>query len=298
MKQWVFLAGALLFWAGCLDFEKQTLTYRHYPKADTLVIWQQFEGIYGRNDAERLTGEEIRQLESVLAGRRTFFFSNWITEYNMDAMAESEASLKQKIAKGEFDEDPELVRRQLELVQLVRKNVTIQNGKFYLNAQGRLAATQSVTIRNVSKILALSNELIRVALRDSIARDETGLSARDEHLLERSLENQLEYLTLKDQHLRVRWPMSAKSFKAHQDDDELKNALGHLQKSGGAMTHAQGVMTVELKGKPGQPTALSGTTGEHKYRGNAVRFVNVAPDYQPKAARADFFRQTDALYKK
>ena len=54
-------------------FQKQTMTYRHYPKADTLVIWQQFEGIYGRSRGDQLFGEEKGQLKTVLAGRRTFF---------------------------------------------------------------------------------------------------------------------------------------------------------------------------------------------------------------------------------
>ena len=56
-----------------MDFEKQTMVYRHYPKADTLVIWQQYEGIYGDDGFEGLSLEEIDQLHSVLEGERTFF---------------------------------------------------------------------------------------------------------------------------------------------------------------------------------------------------------------------------------
>ena len=51
------------------------MLYRHYPKADTLVIWQQYEGIYGET-----------MVCSVLEGQ-TFFFSNWITDYNAQQLA-------------------------------------------------------------------------------------------------------------------------------------------------------------------------------------------------------------------
>jgi len=55
----VLRIGLILFglcwWLGCVDFEKQTMVYRHYPKADTLVIWQQYEGIYGDDGFEGLS---------------------------------------------------------------------------------------------------------------------------------------------------------------------------------------------------------------------------------------------------
>ena len=274
------------------------MTYRHYPKADTLVIWQQFEGIYGRSRGDQMFGEEKRQLKTVLAGRRTFFFSNWITEFNADALIEMEAELKTKIKKGEFEEDPELLKQQLRVVQLLRANVLIRNGAFYLNAQGRLSASQEVTVRNIGKILTEANQLIRISLRDSIARDETGLNAEDDHLLEQSLEQRLLYLTLEGQHLRVRWPISGKSYKGQMQDEDVQKAIGFLRDAGADVRHAQGQMTVELKGKPGQPTALAGTTGKHHYRPNVVPHVKVTPAYQPAKAREDFFRNTDRRYKK
>ena len=53
------LALGVLIWAGCIDFEKQTMTYRHFPKADTLVIWQQYEGIYGETEKNGLSENEL-----------------------------------------------------------------------------------------------------------------------------------------------------------------------------------------------------------------------------------------------
>ena len=42
IKNWINPVWFVLV-AVCVGFEKQTMVYRHYPKADTLVIWQQYE---------------------------------------------------------------------------------------------------------------------------------------------------------------------------------------------------------------------------------------------------------------
>src|SRR5919198_2743031 len=77
---------------GCLEFGKQTMSY-HYDKAtDTLRIFQDYHGIFGEDakgkPGEGLSAEEQEQLESVLKGQRTFFFSNWIFEYNRQQIEE------------------------------------------------------------------------------------------------------------------------------------------------------------------------------------------------------------------
>jgi hypothetical protein len=36
---WVVLLG-ILIWIGCIEFEKQTMTCRHFSGAGRLVIWQ------------------------------------------------------------------------------------------------------------------------------------------------------------------------------------------------------------------------------------------------------------------
>ncbi len=42
IKNWINPVWFVLV-AGCVGFEKQTMVYRHYLKADTLVISQQYE---------------------------------------------------------------------------------------------------------------------------------------------------------------------------------------------------------------------------------------------------------------
>ena len=56
------LLGISLIFAGCtscIEFDKQTMVFRHYPKTDTLVIWQQYEGIHGEGEGDELRDEEI-----------------------------------------------------------------------------------------------------------------------------------------------------------------------------------------------------------------------------------------------
>jgi hypothetical protein len=152
---------AVLLLPGCIEFEKQTLVFRHYPETDTLVIWQHYEGIHGEDQEHGLSEKERDQLHSVVNGQRTFFFANWVTEYNAkDAdrvIIDLEAELKMGIEpKAKVDE----ARQMLVFAKLVKKSVTIENGPFYLNKQQRLSATQQITIRNAGKIIRELNSAL------------------------------------------------------------------------------------------------------------------------------------------
>ena len=49
----------LLLATACLDFEKQTMTACYYPKVDTMVILQNYEGIFGDDLENGLSEEEL-----------------------------------------------------------------------------------------------------------------------------------------------------------------------------------------------------------------------------------------------
>src|SRR5439155_20837429 len=84
-----------MFWlTGCLEFEDQTLTYRYDAGTDTLRIFQDYHGIFGADDTAKVTEAEVEQLDSVLKGQRTFFFANWILEYNREQLRELLQELK------------------------------------------------------------------------------------------------------------------------------------------------------------------------------------------------------------
>ena len=98
------------------------------------------------------------------------------------------------------------MRRQgIALGRLLQKSVIIKNGPFFLNAQSKLSATQGVTISNVRQIITLANHLIRETISEEIARGDLGEDDdKYRHLLEKSVENRMEHISLDDQRLRFR----------------------------------------------------------------------------------------------
>src|SRR5262245_49230124 len=85
-SRFLLLVACMGLVTGCLEFEQQTLTYRYDAKTDTLRIFQSYQGIFGADGNDGLSKDELEQLNSVLTGQRTFFFSNWVWEFNRDAL--------------------------------------------------------------------------------------------------------------------------------------------------------------------------------------------------------------------
>ncbi len=95
MKTTLLRIGLLLLAcaiSGCVEFQEQTMSYRYDKAADELRIFQDYRGIFGGGDGAdstpgtELSGREQGELASVLEGQRTFFFANWIFEYDREAM--------------------------------------------------------------------------------------------------------------------------------------------------------------------------------------------------------------------
>ena len=113
-------------------------------------------------------------MHSVRTTQRTFFFGNWISEYDETQVAEIIEDLQKALKKADPEQDPAVLRQGIELARLLQKSVKIKNGPFYLNAKGKLSATQEVTLTNVSQIIKLANHLIREQISLEIARGELG----------------------------------------------------------------------------------------------------------------------------
>jgi|TARA_A100001037_G_scaffold281316_1_gene284857 hypothetical protein len=56
----------------------------------------------------------------------------------------------------------------IRLLQLTLKNIHGENGIFFLNAKGRLCATQRVTLTNVSEILQATNALSNIKVKSGM----------------------------------------------------------------------------------------------------------------------------------
>ncbi len=290
---------AVLLLPGCIEFEKQTLVFRHYPATDTLVIWQLYEGIYGEDQEHGLSETEREQLHSVVTGQRTFFFGNWVTEYNAGdierIIKEMEDELQQGIQPEAKAKD---VRQALALAKLANQSVTIKNGPFYLNKQERLSATQQVTIRNVSRIIRETN----AALRASILRGDEPFGGFEEgdpniEMLEKSAHAKMEYIALKGQQLQFQWPLTGKNFR-EMGADELKL----FRKAGVTIEHKNDLFTVTVGNVKAAETSVTLQIPEMAFQPNATEAVSerygLAKDFNPAKARAKFLKNCDVQFRK
>ena len=108
------------------------MTVCYYPKTDTMVILQGYEGIFGDSEGEEPTEKEMDELKAVLNGRKTFFFDNWIAVFDADQLEASIVEMKSDLAKGNSELDGAIVERQIELIKLLLANVKSESGPFYL----------------------------------------------------------------------------------------------------------------------------------------------------------------------
>jgi len=166
---------------GCIDFDGQTLSFRHDAKNDRLLIFQLYQGIHTSGDgdgsaskpakgkavkpAASPTEKEIDQLESVARGQRTFFFGNWITEYNRESCVEelAKSSASKPASAPASQPSPAEQRSSAANAAACRQlidSVKITNGKFFINDSKQLSAYQQITIENVSKLIPLINVVV------------------------------------------------------------------------------------------------------------------------------------------
>jgi hypothetical protein len=145
---------------GCLEFKRQSMLFRHDAATDTLCIFQDYQGIFGAENPALLTEAEREQMASVMQQERTFFFANWIAEYNRKLFLE-----KQQTPKGELDADEACEASFRAVLGVTLANVKVENVGFYLNRENRLCGAQRVTVKNVSKVLAALNHALRFVAR-------------------------------------------------------------------------------------------------------------------------------------
>ena len=203
----------LLFsFSSCIEFEREKLTYIHDEEKDELRVTLTYEGIFGNLDKgqnsqngpddittkENLNQKQIEQLESVLAQKRAFFFSNWITEYSKPSVEKMLKSIIKGNDHGKFG-DPEN-----KLIEQLHQNVEVQNIGFYKNKMGKLCGGQTLKICNISQVLASANEVIQrqiiahiPQLRKELSENvPSAWSTRTIDLIEKKLKGKFEFIRL------------------------------------------------------------------------------------------------------
>ena len=190
-----------------------------------------------------------------------------------------------------------------QIVATETQNIRGENGNFFLNAKGRLCATQRVTLTNVSEILQATNAVLGEYAKDQLAVFEKG---RDDPALVRAIRRELlermDFLTLKGQQLLVRAPMSAQMFAEWKKETDAQEGIDFLQKLGIRIQHKGHLLTLELGRVNGRETVAIGTLPKRKYVPNALTHVKakygLEDGFNPAQTRDLFFRKADTRYKK
>jgi len=268
----LFSVACLALFTGCLDFEQQTLTYRYDAKTDTLRIFQSYQGIFGEDTNDGLSPDEIEQLDSVLSGQRTFFFANWIFEYNRGQLLEITDKLRQPDAQQELKMEPAALARAGSLIKLLLDNVRVENGSIYLDKQGKLCGVQRVTIKQCSKIIAAANPLMRDYFKAEAAKGDT--SAEDRSLYLKSAEQQREYIQIEGNQLRLHWPVLRQDYEKYFGKNaEDTRQIEEFKRGGGKIGFANGEITVTAGEPTNKATSITLSVSKKPYVANALAAV-------------------------
>jgi hypothetical protein len=252
-------ASAVVLSSGCLEFTSQTLTYRYDPASDTLRMFQCYKGIFGGEKPEGLTDDETPQLDSLLTEQRTFFFANWIFEFNRTKLAEPITDTKL---------GTEADARAQKLVKLLVDNVTVKNGPFYLE-NGKLCGVQEVTVKNFSKIIAAANASISDYYK-SLAGEEN-VSAEDKEFYLKAAASPGEYFKLNGNQITFKAPMPKEKFdKMYGRESESSNAVAQFKRGGGKLSYAGNELMIVV-GEPGaKSVTVSLPVFESPYSSNVL----------------------------
>jgi hypothetical protein len=268
---------------GCLAFERQTMSWRHDPASDTLWIFQDYQGIFGDDDVATLSGDEKDQLITVMQGERTFFFNNWITEFNRERLQE-----QLQRPRGELDPDPEYEASIRTLIALALANVKIENVGFYFNADQRLCGAQQVTVRNISKVLAALNTMLVHALRENAAKED--VAAEEKRVMIRFANLKTDMVRLKGNRLEIRFPLLEKDYLKFKDESPQGIALSQ---SGGNIQYRDEVLTLGLGAEGADFGSVTLPFSDKPYSGNAVaqaRAHGIKEAFDPVRAAKAFLK--------
>ena len=289
------LGAILILLCGCLQFKEQTMSYRHDPDTDRLLLFQDYRGIYG-NDAKGVEGvplsdKEETQLESVLSGQRTFFFSNWIDEYTRADVEKALAGLRDRSPEDERLSGEE-VRKLTELAELALDKIHIENLGFYVGEGGKVCAAQRVTISALSKLVQSLNECGIVFMREFAAEDER--TPEDRAATANFIEGAaLDFVTVDGNCLTLHWPLSKASYeKAFCEDSADSSRIAEMRKAGIGISWKDDVVTFVIGDVDDRVTRLTLTGNEGHYVTNLLERVRAdklpLTSLDPEAAAAKF----------
>lgn len=268
--------------SSCIEFEREELTYIHDEEKDELRVTLVYQGIFGNLDKgeytqknrddvathESLNQLQIDQLESVLREKRAFFFSNWIAEYSKPSVEKMLKSIIKGNKHGKFG-DPEN-----KLIELLHKNVDVQNVGFYKNKMGKLCGAQTVKISNISQVLASANEVIQRQIiahipqlrKELEEKTPSAWSQKTIDLIEKKLKNKFEFIQLEG-NLMTFSTILAEAEQKKVNEDILKD-----WPSGTRVKFRDEGIDVKIGGKDDKVGKLSKKCFD-EYQSNALNYI-------------------------
>ena len=299
MKKTLHRIGLLLLAcaiSGCVEFQEQTMSYRYDKAADELRIFQDYRGIFGGGDGPdsvpgaELSAREQGELESVLEGQRTFFFANWIFEYDREAMQ----TLREKL---DGPEGPELTATETaklkKLLDTAIANITITNGPFYFGDDGKLCGVQSVKISNWSEIVAEINHC-KAILTKEFSKDDDITDADRKAIASFNANPDAQMLRIDGNSFTLRVPMSRASFdKMFVTESDHKQEADRLRAAGIQISWSDGAAIFRIGEADDETTRITLPVCDKDYRPNAIPAVQAAKqeikkNFDPAAAARGF----------
>jgi len=272
----ILLATAL---SSCITFEGQNLAYRYDRENDRLLIFQVYENIYctgnstnPANIAAVPTETEIREIDSVMKGQRTFFFANWIFEYNREETATNLEKMKKELQETNSAEKGRL-DASIALVEQMITSISVTNGGFYMDSRGRLCGYQYVTISHVSKLLPKVNRLVSLYTQDQLST--TNITGELER---KRIEDALKdgkWIRLEGNRLRITWVTDKDISEDFRQDREKKEGLIAGIATNIAVEYQKPLATITIGQENQRVTELSSPSTSAPFT-NLVEYVQKA----------------------
>jgi len=255
---------------GCIEFERQVMTYRYDRASDSLLIFQDYQGIYGGDNPAKLAGIEASQFQSVLSGGRTFFFANWIFEINLKTLRDLIVDLPDKpsdtVAEDEFN------LASLAAAKIFAANCKIENGNLYLNKQGRLSGTQQVKISNLREILPALEEVLKAYFKAEAGK---ALADHDRQAAVDTMSRAgWKFIELTGNRIILRLPMSEAEYLSSFNKGTEQEFFRKLKAAGISVRHSKGILTVSMGREADDVTRISFSPFTKGYRNNLLKHLH------------------------
>ena len=242
---------------SCVEFDKQSMAYRHDARGDRLLIFQVYERIH--TDGEPTEGEK-KELASVVNGQRTFFFANWIFEYDREAITKSLAEAQDQLQETS-DVERRTLQARIEFFQQLLDSVRVDKGKFFLNDQSELCAYQGVVVTHVSRLINKANHSISAEVEFQLASAECEFSRKQKQHIRSFMQRDGRWVRFNGNQLCLGIPQTS------EDYDDTAVFLQQLQERGQFVSYNDPFLDMRL--------------GNRRTSRTVITLDNLNGDYEP-----------------